>query len=41
MLMPDGSTRNTVWYSIIADEWPSVKERMLQRIAARPLPTSH
>jgi RimJ/RimL family protein N-acetyltransferase len=25
MLMPDGSMRDTVWYSIIDSEWPAVK----------------
>jgi RimJ/RimL family protein N-acetyltransferase len=28
MLMPDGSMRNTVWYSIIDAEWPEVKARL-------------
>ena len=28
MLMPDGSMRNTVWYSIIDAEWPVVKARL-------------
>ena len=41
MLMPDGSTRHTVWYSIVADEWPAVKDGLLQRIAAQPLLASH
>lgn len=39
MLMPDGSTRHTAWYSIIAEEWPGVKDRLLQRIGREPLPT--
>ncbi len=38
MVMPDGSTRHTVWYSIIAEEWPAVKQRLLERIATEPLP---
>jgi RimJ/RimL family protein N-acetyltransferase len=40
MLMPDGTTRHTMWYSILDIEWPEVKERLLQRIAAQPLPPS-
>lgn len=39
MLMPDGSTRHTAWYSIIAEEWPEVKANLLQRVEAEPLPT--
>jgi RimJ/RimL family protein N-acetyltransferase len=34
MVNPDGSARDTVYYSVIADEWPQVKnrlERMLER----------
>lgn len=37
MLMPDGSTRHTTWYSIIAEEWPTVKAGLLRRIEAEPL----
>ncbi len=38
MLMPDGSTRHTAWYSITEEEWPTVRARLEQRIAAEPLP---
>lgn len=38
MIMPDGSVRHTVWFSIIAEEWPEVKAGLLERIAAEPLP---
>ena len=34
MLMPDGSYRHTVYYSIIESEWPAIKarlEKMMQR----------
>jgi RimJ/RimL family protein N-acetyltransferase len=34
MINPDGSFRDTVYYSVIAEEWPQVKarlERMLER----------
>lgn len=37
VIMPDGSTRHSYWYSIIAEEWPEVKanlERRLQRQTA-------
>ncbi|MGI4757216.1 MAG: GNAT family N-acetyltransferase [Janthinobacterium lividum] len=37
MLMPDGSTRHTAWYSIIAEEWPEVKAKLLDRVATQPL----
>ena len=37
MLQPDGSSRDTVWYSILDQEWPRVKTRLLERIAAEPL----
>ena len=34
MIMPDGSTRHTLWYSIVAEEWPAVKAGLEQRVAA-------
>lgn len=37
MIMPDGSTRHSKWYSIVADEWPAVRDGLLKRIAAEPL----
>jgi RimJ/RimL family protein N-acetyltransferase len=33
MIMPDGHVRDTVVYSIIRDEWPSVKEGLQRRMA--------
>lgn len=33
MQMADGFQRDTVMYSVIADEWPFVKQRLLQRLA--------
>jgi RimJ/RimL family protein N-acetyltransferase len=33
MIMPDGHVRDTVVYSIIRDEWPSVKAGLERRIA--------
>lgn len=34
MIMPDGHVRDTAVYSIIAEEWPAVKARLEQRLAA-------
>ena len=33
MIMPDGSYRQSVWYSITAEDWPEVKVRLEDRIA--------
>ncbi len=32
--MPDGFLRDTVYYSILDDEWPAVKARLEERLAA-------
>lgn len=32
--LPDGHVRNTVYYSILADEWPTVKTRLTERLDA-------
>ncbi|WP_047486863.1 GNAT family N-acetyltransferase [Terriglobus sp. TAA 43] len=37
MIMPDGSTRHTKWYSITAEDWPDVKARLLKRISGEPI----
>ncbi len=34
MFMPDGSLRDTVVYSILAGEWPALRERLVARLAA-------
>ncbi len=34
MRLPDGYIRDTVYYSILADEWPAVKARLTERLAA-------
>jgi N-acetyltransferase len=31
---PDGSLRDTVWYSILKEEWPAVRARLEERISA-------
>jgi N-acetyltransferase len=31
--LPDGYVRDTVYYSILADEWPTVKARLTERLA--------
>lgn len=37
MIMPDGSTRHTKWYSMTDEEWSQVKDRLLRRIACEPI----
>jgi RimJ/RimL family protein N-acetyltransferase len=32
MIMPDGSTRHSVWYSIVKEDWPEVKARLESRM---------
>jgi RimJ/RimL family protein N-acetyltransferase len=32
MVMPDGSARDSVYFSIIDDEWPDVKARLEARL---------
>jgi RimJ/RimL family protein N-acetyltransferase len=39
MIHSDGSTRHSVWFSIIEEEWPSVKARLEARLAASRLPS--
>ena len=31
--MPDGFIRDTVYFSILAEEWPAVKARLEERLA--------
>lgn len=38
MRRADGSWRNTAQFSILADEWPELRERLVERIAAAPRP---
>jgi RimJ/RimL family protein N-acetyltransferase len=35
MIMPDGSRRDTVYYSIVDSEWPAIKARLAERLEAR------
>ena len=35
MVQPDGSRRDSVYFSIIADEWPDVRARLESRLRAR------
>ncbi len=35
-IAPDGSTGDTVYFSILADEWPRVRDGLLDRLAAFP-----
>jgi RimJ/RimL family protein N-acetyltransferase len=32
-IMPDGSVRDTVCYSMIASEWPAARDRLRARLA--------
>jgi N-acetyltransferase len=32
MIRPDGSLRDTVYFSILAPEWPRVRERLSARL---------
>jgi RimJ/RimL family protein N-acetyltransferase len=34
MIMPDGYVRSSVYYGILADEWPAVKARLEAKLAA-------
>ena len=38
MIMPDGSSRDSAYYSVLADEWPAVKARLEASVAARTMP---
>ena len=33
-IMPDGHVRDTVVYSILADEWPDVRDRLRPRLTS-------
>jgi RimJ/RimL family protein N-acetyltransferase len=35
MLQPDGTRRDSAWYSIVDDEWPEVKARLEARLERR------
>jgi hypothetical protein len=34
MVLPDGHIRDTVYFSIIREEWPEVKARIEERLAS-------
>jgi RimJ/RimL family protein N-acetyltransferase len=36
MVMPDGSLRDSAYFSVIAEEWPAIKSRLEARLAAGP-----
>jgi N-acetyltransferase len=36
MIMPDGSSRHSYWYSIVREEWPEVKANLETRLARFP-----
>jgi len=35
-IMPDGSQRHSVWFSVIREDWPRVKSLLEARVAAAP-----
>ena len=39
-VMPDGSLRHSVWFSIIREEWPQVKSRLEERLQRERTPAS-
>jgi RimJ/RimL family protein N-acetyltransferase len=36
MVCPDGRLRSTVFYSILIEEWPGVKQRLIERLGYEP-----
>jgi RimJ/RimL family protein N-acetyltransferase len=34
-VMPDGSPRHSVWFSITQEDWPQVKSQLEQRLTQR------
>ena len=38
MIMPDGSIRDSAYFSVIAEEWPEVKARLEASLAGYPSP---
>jgi RimJ/RimL family protein N-acetyltransferase len=39
-VMPDGSLRHSVWFSIIREDWPQVKSRLEERLQRERTPAS-
>jgi len=39
-VMPDGSLRHSVWFSIIREDWPQVKSRLEERLQREKTPAS-
>ncbi|MGW9046967.1 GNAT family N-acetyltransferase [Streptomyces lydicus] len=35
MMRQDGTRRDSLYYSVLADEWPSLREKLLTRVAAK------
>lgn len=36
-LMPDGTQRHSVWFSVTREDWPEMRLRLEERVAASPL----
>ena len=35
MVLPDGTLRDSAWYSVLDREWPDVRANLERRLAAR------
>jgi hypothetical protein len=35
MMRQDGTRRDSLYYSVLADEWPAVRDKLFTRIAAK------
>ena len=40
LIMPDGSQRHSIWFSIIREEWPQVKSRLEARVRGLTPPSA-
>ena len=36
MILPDGKVRSSVFFSILAREWPAVKQRLIEKLGYHP-----
>jgi hypothetical protein len=35
MIRQDGTRRDSLYYSVLADEWPALRDKLLTRFAAK------
>jgi RimJ/RimL family protein N-acetyltransferase len=40
-ILPDGSPRHSVWFSIIREDWPTVRARLVMRLSSPPPSSAH